>query len=232
MYELCGMCDLSEAQHKKLMKGCGVRVSAGDKKVMLSPQQAKKLKSASKKGVGMILQLDPYQVDMMKGGGFFSDMVNSVSAPVRSAVMKPIKKLEKQVGKRKKKIMKGIEDEKEKLDEIVKDAEVEAKKLIEKGKVVADKVGKKIVEVAKSDATKRVGKKVAGEAIRKGIPLATGVAVGSVTANPLAGAVAGVASEQVAEEVAQMAGVGAVKKTKKGSALRVAGYRGKALRVA
>ena len=230
MYELCGMCDLSEAQHKKLMKGCGVRVSVGENKAMLSPQQAKKLKSAGKKNVGMVLHLDPYQVDMLKGGSFFSNIVNSVSSPVRSAVMKPIKKLEKQVGKRKKKIMKGIEDEKEKLDEIVKDAEVEAKKIIEKGKKVAEKVGKKIVEVAKSDATKRVGKKVAGEAIRKGIPLATGAVVGSATTNPLAGAVAGVASEQVAEELAQMAGVGA--KKKKGGALRVAGYKGKALRVA
>jgi vacuolar-type H+-ATPase subunit H len=230
MYEVCGMCELSEGQKKKLMKGCGVRVSVGDKKAMLSQQQSKKLKSAGKKGVGMVLHLDPYQVDMLKGGGFFSDMVNSVSAPVRSAVMKPINKIEKQIDKRKKKIMKGIEDEKEKLDEIVKDAEVEAKKIIEKGKKVAEKVGKKIVEVAKSDATKRVGKKVAGEAIRKGIPLATGAVVGTATSNPLVGAVAGVASEQVAEELAQMAGVGA--KKKKGGALRVAGYKGKALRVA
>ena len=95
MYELCGMCELSEAQHKKLMKGCGVRVSVGDKKAMLSPQQAKKLKNAGKKNVGMVLHLDPYQVDMLKGGSFFSNIVNSVSSPVRSAVMKPIKKLEK-----------------------------------------------------------------------------------------------------------------------------------------
>jgi len=55
------LADLPSAQIKKLLSGGRVRVKSGiDHQVQLVQEHAKKLASASKKGAGIMLQLDPY----------------------------------------------------------------------------------------------------------------------------------------------------------------------------
>lgn len=214
MYESCGICALSEGQQKKMMKGLGVRVKAGDMSVMLSPQQAKKLKSASKKGAGMVLQLDPYQVDMLKGGSFF----DKISRPFREVVGK-VESRGKQLADR---LKRQAENAKKKADELARKSLVEA-----------EKAGREVEKVAKSDSVKRMGKKVAGVALRKGLPVLGGIAGTYASGNPLGGMAGAELGNIAGNELADMAGVGALKKTlrkvKKGGALRVAGG---ALRVA
>jgi len=218
MYESCGICALSEAQQKKMMKGLGVRVMAGDISVMLSAQQAKKLKSASKKGAGIVLHLDPYQVDMLKGGSFF----DKISRPFRDVVHKV-----ESGGKKLADRLKKQAEEKAKRVKAVAD-----KAIFEAGRE-AEKAGREVEKVAKSDSVKRMGKKVAGVALRKGLPVLGGIAGTYATGNPLGAAVGAEAGNILGNELADMAGVGALKKTlrkvKKGGALRVAGG---ALRVA
>lgn len=61
MYQPVGIQQLSNAQIKKLLSGGRVRVRSGlDHQVQLVQEHAKKLASASKKGAGIMLQLDPY----------------------------------------------------------------------------------------------------------------------------------------------------------------------------
>ena len=65
MYSPVGIQQLSSAQIKKLLMGGRVRVKAGDAlKVSMVKEHAKKIASASKKGAGIMLQLDPYACDM------------------------------------------------------------------------------------------------------------------------------------------------------------------------
>ena len=65
MYHPVGIQQLSQAQVKKLLMGGRVRVKAGNAlKVSMVQEHAKKLASASKKGAGIMLQLDPYACDM------------------------------------------------------------------------------------------------------------------------------------------------------------------------
>jgi hypothetical protein len=216
MYESCGICALSDAQQKKMMKGLGVRVRAGDMSVMLSAQQAKKLKSASKKGAGMVLQLDPYQVDMLKGGSFF----DKISRPFRDVVQK-VETGGKKLADR---LKRQAEEKAKKAEMVAKQAEMVAKRGL-----------KEAEKVAKSDSVKRMGKKVAGVALRKGLPVLGGIAGTYATGNPLGTAVGAEAGNILGNELADMAGVGlkkTLRKVKKGGALRVAGKRGGALRVA
>lgn len=65
MYTPIGIEQLSSAQIKKLLMGGRVRVKAGSAlKVSMVQEHAKKLASASKKGAGMMIQLDPYAQDL------------------------------------------------------------------------------------------------------------------------------------------------------------------------
>tara|TARA_R110000822_G_scaffold148471_3_gene287476 strand:- start:2155 stop:2805 length:651 start_codon:yes stop_codon:yes gene_type:complete len=213
MYESCGICALSEGQQKKMMKGLGVRVKTGDMSVMLSAQQAKKLKSATKKGAGMVLQLDPYQVDMLKGGSFF----DKISRPFRQVVEK-VETRGKQLA--------------DKLKRQAEMAHMKADELTRMAIVEAEKGGREVEKVAKSDAVKRVGKKVAGVALRKGLPALGALAGVSASGSPIGGVVGAELGSIAGNELAEMAGVGlkkTLRKVKKGGALRVAGG---ALRVA
>ena len=65
MYHPVGIQQLSRPQIKKLLSGGRVRVkSGGALKVNVVAEHAKKLASASKKGAGIMLQLDPYACDL------------------------------------------------------------------------------------------------------------------------------------------------------------------------
>jgi hypothetical protein len=76
MYSPASVKPLSKAQLHKLLKGKPVRVMSGSgMKLHLSKPQHKKLTAAGKKGCGMNLQFDPYQMSMhAKGGGFLDDL--------------------------------------------------------------------------------------------------------------------------------------------------------------
>lgn len=65
MYHPVGIQQLSSAQIRKLLLGGRVRVKSGSAhKVSMVQEHAKKLASASKKGAGIMLQLDPYACDL------------------------------------------------------------------------------------------------------------------------------------------------------------------------
>jgi len=76
MYSPASVKPLSKAQLSKLLKGKPVRVMSGSgMKLHLSKPQHKKLTAAGKKGCGMNLTFDPYQMSMhSKGEGFLEDL--------------------------------------------------------------------------------------------------------------------------------------------------------------
>lgn len=79
MYHKTGIQTLSPTQISRILNGHRVRIKHGSGQEMhLSNEQHKKLMSASKKGCGITVELDPYQMDMnqhlrgaKKGKGFF-----------------------------------------------------------------------------------------------------------------------------------------------------------------
>ena len=84
MYHKTGIQNLSPTQISRILNGHRVRIKSGSGQEMhLSNEQHKKLMSASKRGAGITVELDPYQMDMnqhlrgakkgkaMKGDGFF-----------------------------------------------------------------------------------------------------------------------------------------------------------------
>jgi hypothetical protein len=84
MYHKVGIQNLSPTQVSRILNGHRVRIKSGKGQEMhLSNEQHKKLTSASKKGCGITVEFDPYQMDMnqhlrgakktkaMKGDGFF-----------------------------------------------------------------------------------------------------------------------------------------------------------------
>jgi len=65
MYSPVGIEQLSDSQIRKLLKGERIRIkSGGALNVQMVSEHAKKLKSAAKKGAGMMIQLDPYACDL------------------------------------------------------------------------------------------------------------------------------------------------------------------------
>jgi hypothetical protein len=81
MYSPASVKPLSKAQLSKLLKGKPVRVMAGSgMKLHLSKPQHKKLTAAGKKGCGMNLTFDPYQMSMhAKGGDIWEDMLDGLT---------------------------------------------------------------------------------------------------------------------------------------------------------
>jgi hypothetical protein len=81
-YHNVGIHHISPSQKAKLKRGCGVRLHLGSHHTMpLRADQAKKLHSAHKKGAASTVTLDPYQIDMLHGSGFF-DSLKSVAKAV------------------------------------------------------------------------------------------------------------------------------------------------------
>ena len=87
MYHEAGIEKLSKAQISKLLNGHRVRVKHGSHhKVHLSHEQHKKLHNAHKKGCGITMEFDPYQIEHhqhLRGehhahGGSFMDVAKAV----------------------------------------------------------------------------------------------------------------------------------------------------------
>jgi len=98
MYHKTSIQRLSPAQISKLLNGHRVRVKHGHgHEVHLSSEQHKKLHAAHRKGAGITMELDPYQIQMHQhlrghsrrrhgeGEGFF-DVAKQYAAPVARAV--------------------------------------------------------------------------------------------------------------------------------------------------
>ena len=97
MYHTISISNLSKPQLSKLLRGKPVRVKlGGTHKINVSAEQKKKLMSAHKKGKGMNLTFDPYQMQMhggMRGKGGFdfldpnkngvADAFRPVTEPIR-----------------------------------------------------------------------------------------------------------------------------------------------------
>ena len=65
MYHKVGIQHLSPTQISRILNGHRVRIKHGKGQEMhLSNEQHKKLMNASKKGCGITVELDPYQMDM------------------------------------------------------------------------------------------------------------------------------------------------------------------------
>lgn len=86
MYHETSIQKLSPTQISKLLNGHRIRVKHGaHHKVHLSQEQNKKLHTAHRKGCGITMQFDPYQIHHHQhlrehcGGGPFSDMVKKVA---------------------------------------------------------------------------------------------------------------------------------------------------------
>jgi hypothetical protein len=98
MYHTISISDLSKPQLSKLLKGKPVRVKLGDsQKINVSAEQKKKMMSAHKRGKGMNLTFDPYQMQMhgsgMKGKGAFDwlDPNKNGVAQAFAPISEPIK---------------------------------------------------------------------------------------------------------------------------------------------
>jgi hypothetical protein len=98
MYHTISISDLSKPQLSKLLKGKPVRVKLGDsQKINVSTEQKKKMMSAHKKGKGINLTFDPYQMRMhgsgMKGKGPFDwlDPNKNGVAQAFAPIAEPIK---------------------------------------------------------------------------------------------------------------------------------------------
>ena len=87
-YVLVNLAELSAPQISKLLNGRGVRVKAGNRHSMhLSKEQAKKLHRAHLKGAASTLILDPFQIQHLKGRGFWED-VGSTLKPATKETLK------------------------------------------------------------------------------------------------------------------------------------------------
>jgi len=107
MYEPVSIQELSPNQMRKLMKGGAVRIKHNPNSRMsldLAPHQMKKLRSAARKGSGITVQFDPYQLDghsMGKmGSGIFGDKFDKfyhkiVPKKIRDVIEPALKKVVK-----------------------------------------------------------------------------------------------------------------------------------------
>ena len=74
MYNPVGVSKLSENQKSRLRNGHPVRIKKGTaNKLHLTPEQIKKLESASRRGAGYTVHLNPEQAEK-HGAGFFGDI--------------------------------------------------------------------------------------------------------------------------------------------------------------
>lgn len=89
VYHGCGIAHLSASQKAKLKAGHPVRMKIGSGHTLpLTEHQIKKLQSAHRKGSAHTVHLDPYQIDHLKGSGFFDSLKNI--AKTVAPVVRPI----------------------------------------------------------------------------------------------------------------------------------------------
>jgi hypothetical protein len=89
MYNAIPVQELTQRQISKLLNGHVVSVKPNPNSrhsVLASQEQVKKMRRAYKKGSGMRMQLDPYQIQMHQGSGFFSNILSKALPMVKNVV--------------------------------------------------------------------------------------------------------------------------------------------------
>ena len=102
MYNPVGISKLSENQKSRLRNGHPVRIKKGTaNKLHLTPEQIKKLESASRRGAGYTVQLNPEQAEK-HGAGFFGDIATKAKriANKHKDLINPVIKAVKNAGHR------------------------------------------------------------------------------------------------------------------------------------
>lgn len=100
MYNPVGISKLSENQKSRLRNGHPVRIKKGTaNKLHLTKEQIKKLESASKRGAGCTITLNPDQAEK-HGSGFFGDITTKIKklANTHKDLINPIIKAVKNAG--------------------------------------------------------------------------------------------------------------------------------------
>ena len=100
MYNPVGVSKLSENQKSRLRNGHPVRIKKGTaNKLHLTQEQIKKLESASRRGAGFTVQLNPEQAQK-HGAGFFGDIATKVKklAYQHKDIINPVIKAIKSAG--------------------------------------------------------------------------------------------------------------------------------------
>ena len=81
MYHEVPIEKLSHSQILKLLRGERIRVKHGHgHKIHASAEQHKKIMAAHRKGAGVTMQFDPYQIDLHKSHGIFGNIVKGIKA--------------------------------------------------------------------------------------------------------------------------------------------------------
>ena len=93
MYHPVPISELSPRQISRLLNGHPVSIKPnpnGRHYLNSSLEQVKKMSKAYKKGSGLRVTLDPYQVDFHRGSGFFGDMLKAVVPMAKNLVKETI----------------------------------------------------------------------------------------------------------------------------------------------
>jgi len=91
-YHECGIHHLTPSQKAKLRRGGSVRMKLGKHHTLpLREDQLKKLARAHSKGQASTVILDPYQVDILHGSGFFDSMKKAFSSPAAKQISQALR---------------------------------------------------------------------------------------------------------------------------------------------
>lgn len=91
-YHECGIHQLTPSQKAKLRRGGSVRMKLGKHHTLpLREDQLKKLARAHSKGQASTVILDPYQVDILHGSGFFDSMKKAFSHPITKQISQAVR---------------------------------------------------------------------------------------------------------------------------------------------
>ena len=236
---------LSRPQINKLLSGGSVRVENGsDHEIHLSLEQSKKLARATKKGQGMNLRFDPYQVSM-NGQGLFSNTFNKVKNQAVSLAKSEAQKL---LPRAKDFISREASKNKGKATQLIADTltpylgEQLSNDIAQQGSDKAYNEFNKQLEAGTNLANKKLGGKLpkflyqAGDALKKIAKPALRSAIDTYTAPTLTAAfgpeasVAAPAVQSALNDVAGKIGLGVGKRNGKGGALYPAGAMGGAVK--
>ena len=92
VYHGCGIAHITPSQKSKLKRGEPIRMKLGNAHTFpMTEHQIKKLTSAHNKGSAHTVHLDPYQLDMISGEGFFDSMKKAFSHPVTKQISRALR---------------------------------------------------------------------------------------------------------------------------------------------
>lgn len=92
VYQGCGIAKISPSQKAKLKRGEPVRMKLGSAHTLpMTTHQIKKLESADRRGAAHTVHLDPFQLEMMAGEGFFDSLKKVASHPITKSISRVVR---------------------------------------------------------------------------------------------------------------------------------------------